>query len=134
MSQATAGPPPHTTTSVMPLDYVRERRVGDGDLPSGGEISVAFDRAQRGRGGRVSCRRLSRKRARRPGARLHAAGRCRGRVHRRTGGRGVGAGSFRAVERGGGGGGAHRRHSGGGVVASVESGGASCRGRGCKDG
>src|SRR3546814_8002434 len=75
MSQATAGPPPHTPTSVMPLDYVRERRVGDGDLPSGGEISVAFDRAQRGRGGRVSCRRLSRKRARRPGARLHAAGR-----------------------------------------------------------
>src|SRR3546814_1370244 len=53
--------------------------------------------------------RLSRKRARRPGARLHAAGRCRGRVHRRTGGRGVGAGSFRAVERGGGGGEAQRR-------------------------
>src|SRR3546814_8590443 len=67
-----AGPPPHTPTSVMPLDYVRGRRATDGDLPSGGKIGVAFDRAQRRRGGRVSCRRGPRKRARRPGARLHA--------------------------------------------------------------
>src|SRR3546814_20755702 len=37
-------------------------RAGDGDLPSGGEIGVALDRAQRSRGDRVSCRRLSRKR------------------------------------------------------------------------
>src|SRR3546814_4715080 len=70
--RATAGPPPHTPTSVMPLDYVRGRRATDGDLPSGGKIGVAFDRAQRRRGGRVSCRRGPRKRARRPGARLHA--------------------------------------------------------------
>src|SRR3546814_5284450 len=75
MSPATAGPRPHTPTSVMPLDDVRERRATDGDLPSGGEIGVALDRAQRGRGDRVSCWRRAGERARRPGARLHAAGR-----------------------------------------------------------
>src|SRR3546814_5449928 len=89
MSPATAGPRPHTPTSVMPLDDVRERRATDGDLPSGGEIGVALDRAQRGRGDRVSCWRRAGERARRPGARLHAAGRRRGCVHRRAGRRGV---------------------------------------------
>src|SRR3546814_6479548 len=69
MSPATAGPRPHTPTSVMPLDDVRERRATDGDLPSGGEIGVALDRAQRGRGDRVSCWRRAGERARRPGAR-----------------------------------------------------------------
>src|SRR3546814_6138587 len=59
-------------------------RAGDGDLPSGGEIGVALDRAQRSRGDRVSCRRLSRKRARRPGARLHAAWWRRGRSEEHT--------------------------------------------------
>src|SRR3546814_10564682 len=64
MSPATAGPRPHTPTSVMPLDDVRERRATDGDLPSGGEIGVALDRAQRGRGDRVSCWRRAGERAR----------------------------------------------------------------------
>src|SRR3546814_16799548 len=95
MSPATAGPRPHTPTSVMPLDDVRERRATDGDLPSGGEIGVALDRAQRGRGDRVSCWRRAGERARRPGARLPAVGRSRG-----GGGRTGGAQGKSVQERG----------------------------------